>query len=47
MLSAGVAEAESVAAAALAESLPPGAKPLVPDACKGLMDSKTILSFIC
>ena len=35
-----------MAAAAQAESLPPGVKPPVPEAFKGSMDYKIILNFI-
>ena len=46
MLTARVEQADSEAAAALAESLLAGVKPLVLEAFKGSMDSKTILHFI-
>ena len=46
MLTARAKQAESAAVASQAESLPPGAKPLVQDTFKASIDSETILNFI-
>ena len=39
-------QAQSVATATQAESLPPGAKPLVPEAFNGQMNEEAMLNFI-
>ena len=46
MFTARAEQAESVAAAAQANRLPPGVKPTAPQAFKGSIDGKTILNFI-